>query len=79
MPFVKTGNAHGDTLPAEDHAAFNLCLAAHVEGAGGGEFCPEGGNNLCIYTCTNKNFGAALGIPEFQKLSDGFFSRGAVG
>ena len=31
VPFVKTGDTHGDTLPAEGHTAGDIGFSAHVE------------------------------------------------
>ena len=36
VPFVKTGQSHGNTLPAEAHGAFKLCFAAGMESPGAG-------------------------------------------
>ena len=33
VPLVQTRQAHGDTFPTEDHAAFHFDFATHVEGA----------------------------------------------
>ena len=58
MPFVQSRQTHGDTLPAEDHAAFQLHLAAHVEGPGLGKFFPESGDDLRVNTRSNENLRA---------------------
>ena len=70
MPFIQTGQTHGDTFPAEEHAAFNFGLAAHVEGSGSGIVPAESSNDLGIYTGTDKNFRTAFAIPDGEKLTN---------
>ena len=71
MPFIKARNAHGNFFPAEDHTAFHIHFTAHVEGAGLGILGPDGLNDGSFHTGTDEHFGAILGIPKFQELTDG--------
>ena len=52
VPFVQTGKSHRNTLPAEDHGAFDFCLSAHVKCPGLRKFLPEIADNPGIYTGT---------------------------
>ena len=71
VPFVKAGDAHGDALPTEDHAAFNVGFAAHVERTGLREAVQEGGNGRGLYAAADQNLRAALTVTQLKKLADG--------
>ena len=72
VPFVETRNTHGHFVPAEDHTAFDIDLAAHVEGLCLGILCQDGFDYRSLHAGTDEHFGAILGIPKFQQFSDGF-------
>lgn len=48
VPFVQTGKSHGHALTAENHAALQFQLAAHMERTGTGDFLTELGNQVCL-------------------------------
>ena len=68
VPFIQTRQPHGNTLPAEAHAAFQFCLSAHVESPGPGNFSPELSDDRCIDPGTDEYPGAVSLFPEGQQF-----------
>ena len=78
MPLVKTGGAHGHTFPAEQHAAFHSCLAAHVESPGSGHLAAEGLNHPGVHPGADEHLRAAHFLPEGNEPGNGGHAGGGV-
>ena len=78
VPFVQTGQTHGNTLPAEQHSTFNFNFSAHMEGPDLGEAGFESSDDGSLYAAANQNLRSGIFIPQLQQLSNGFHAKGAA-
>ena len=53
VPLVQSGQTHGNTFLAVDHAAGDIDFAAHVERVKAGEFLTDGADDVSVDTGTH--------------------------